>query len=94
MSFEIKTYKDSYLYNNKITKANQAGGSKNNAVLKDFIMNAHRVEDNQAESFRGILEDVKRQQMSSVLYTVLLLDNVQICINKSELPRAFKVFVA
>lgn len=94
MSFEIKTYKDSYLYNNKITKANQAGGSKNNAVLKDFIMNAHRVEDKQAESFRGILEDVKRQQMSSVLYTVLLLDNVQICINKSELPRAFKVFEA
>ena len=32
--------------------------------------------------------------MSSVLYTVLLLDNVQICINKSELPRAFKVFEA
>lgn len=94
MSFEIKTYSDSYLYNNRVTKANEAGANKNNMVLKDYINNCHRVDDKESEAFRGIVEDVKRQQMSSVLYSVLLMEDVKICMYKYELPRAFKVFEA
>lgn len=94
MSYEIKTYKDSYLYNNRVTKANDAGVNKNNAVLMDYITHCQRVRDKDSEQFRGIAEDVKRQQMSAVLYTVLLMDDVNICTYKYELPRAFKVFEA
>ena len=60
----------------------------------DFIIKAHRVEDKKSDAFRGIVEEVKRQQTNSILYTVLMMDSVKICINQYEMPRAFKVFDA
>lgn len=90
----MKTYKDSYLYNNKLRKANSPSATNIQSALKEYIMTAHRIDDKESDAFRGIVEDIKRQQTSSILYYVLMMDRVKICIGKSELPRAFKVFDA
>lgn len=94
--FIMKTYNDSYLYKIKLGKQNDSSdpAKRNNQAILDFIIKAHRVEDKKSDQFRGIVEEVKRQQTSSVLYNVLMMDNVKICINQYELPRAFKVFDA
>ena len=85
LEFKRKTYADSYLYN---LQAN-----KHDKNLVEFILKCNRIDKN-SDAFRGILEDIKRQQTSSILYTVLTMDNVVLCINTVELPRAFKVFEA
>lgn len=84
--FNRKTYDNSYLYNKE--------SNNHNKILADFIIKADRIEDKTSDAFRGIVEDVKRMQNSSVLYTVLMRDDVVLCINKNELSRAFKVFEA
>lgn len=81
-----KTYSDSYLYNIE--------GNKHNAALQEFIINAERIDNKKSPEFIGIVEEVKRIQRSNVLYTLLMSDNVVLCIGKKELPRAFKVFFA
>lgn len=88
----MKTYKDSYLYKNKTRKLN-SDENKNTKVLSDFIMTSNRIDKN-SNAFKGILEDIKRQQTSSIVLTILLLDQVQLCIGNYELPRAFKVIEA
>lgn len=93
--FTMKTYKDSYLYKVKLSKRDQDNPEKrNNQAIMDFIIKSHRIEDKKSDPFRGIVEQVKVQQTSSVLYTVLMRDDVKICINQYEMPRAFKVFDA
>lgn len=84
--FNKKTYDNSYLYLKEY--------NTHNRVLADFIIKADRIEDKTSDAFRGIVEDVKRMQNSSILYTVLMRDDVVLCINKNELSRAFKVFEA
>ena len=94
-TFTMKTYRDSYLYNNKISKNDPNDTSKRtNEAIRDYIISAKRIEDKTSDSFRGIVEEIKRQQRSTILLTVLLMDNVKICIGNSEMPRAFKVFDA
>lgn len=94
-NFIMKTYNDSYLYKVKTNSREQDNPEKRNTqAIMDFIIKAHRVEDKKSDAFRGIVEEVKRQQTSSILYTVLMMDNVKICINQFEMPRAFKVFDA
>jgi len=94
-NFIMKTYNDSYLYKVKTNSREQDNPEKrNNQAIMDFIIKAHRVEDKKSDAFRGIVEEVKRQQTSSILYTVLMMDSVKICINQYEMPRAFKVFDA
>ena len=93
--FIMKTYRDSYLYNAKLnSRDNDNPAKRNNQAIMDFIIKSHKVEDKKSDSFRGIVEEVKRQQTSSILYTVLMMNNVKICINQYEMPRAFKVFDA
>lgn len=87
-NFKRRTYNDSYLFNQDSDKANRA-----NRNLVDFIIKSDRINKNSAE-FRGVIEDVKRMQTSSILYSVLMMDDVELCINSVELPRAFKVFEA
>ena len=90
--FTIKTYKDSYLYNFKISdKDTTDPGKKNSAAIREYILSAHRIEDKKSDAFRGIVEELKRQQRSSILVTVLLMDDVKICLGNTELPKAFKV---
>lgn len=83
--FKRKTFADSYLYN---LEAN-----KHDKNLVEFILKSNRIEK-KSDAFRGIAEDVKRRQTSSILYTVLMMDEVVLCINNTELPRAYKVFEA
>lgn len=93
--FIMKTYNDSYLYKVKLNNRDQDNPDKrNNQAIMDFIIKSHKVEDKKSDAFRGIVEEVKRQQTSSILYTVLMMNNVKICINQYEMPRAFKVFDA
>ena len=93
--FTMKTYNDSYLYKMKLNNRDQDNPEKrNNQAIMDFIIKSHKVEDKRSDAFRGIVEEVKRQQTSSILYTVLMMENVKICINQYEMPRAFKVFDA
>lgn len=88
----MKTYRDSYLYN-KADRSGQNMMKKHDSALISYIMKAQRIDKN-SEAFSGIVEEVKRQQTSSLLYQVLLMDNVFLCIGTVELPPAFKVFEA
>lgn len=89
--FALKTYKDSYLYNKSDGSENLM--KKHDKSLINFINSAERI-DKDSDQFSGVVEDVKRQQTSSILYTVLMMPNVHLCINSVELPPAFKVFDA
>lgn len=82
-----KTYDDSALYNYK-GEANKITGK-----IVDFILNADRINKSH-DAFRGVIEDEKRMQRSSILHTVMMMDDVELCIGKVELSRAFKVFAA
>ena len=87
MTYTRKTFDNSYLFQKEL--------DTHHKVLTEFIIKADRIEDKKSELFRGIVEDVKRVQNSSILYTVLMMDNVVLCYNKTNgLSRAFKVFEA
>lgn len=88
MAFEKKTFDNSFFF----TQYGEM--DKHHKNIAEFIIGAQRIEDKNGDAFRGILEDVKRSQKTSVLYSVLLRDDVVICVNKIEMPRAFKVFAA
>lgn len=61
--------------------------------ILNFILKADRI-DKKSPAFKGVIEEVKRMQKSSILYTVLLSDIVELGIGNPELPRAYKVFAA
>lgn len=87
MAYTRKTLDNSYLFQKEL--------DTHYKVLTEFIIKADRIEDKKSELFRGIVEDVKRVQNSSILHTVLMMDNVVLCYNKTNgLSRAFKVFEA
>ena len=90
-NFVMKTYADSYLFNNKVSKQDGENvAQKSMKALKDYIIKANRIDKN-SNAFRGIIEEVRRQQRSSLYYTILMMPNVELCIGPFELPRAFKV---
>lgn len=88
----MKTYRDSFLYNQSSSKGENLS-KKHEQLLINFIMKADRI-DKTSEAFKGIAEDVKRQQTTSILYSILMMDNVHLCINSVELPQVFKVIDA
>ena len=83
--FTQKTYANSYLYSMDATNHDRN--------IVEYITQSRRI-DKRSEEFRGVLEDVKRSQSSSVLFDVLMSDSVILCIHNTEMPRAFKVFEA
>jgi hypothetical protein len=87
--FKMKTYRDSYLYNVK-SAGNTADQTKE---LLNFITKAHRI-DKHSDAFRGVIEDIKRQQSSGYLISILMNPYVVLCIGDAPLPRAFTVFDA
>lgn len=91
-NFTMRTYNDSYLYSNKIANGSNPK-SKNDKAILDFITTSHRI-DKHSDAFRGVIEDVKRQQTSAVLLAILMHENVILCINNAPMPRAFTVFDA
>ena len=62
-------------------------------MLIEYINGCERI-DKRSQAFAGIIEDVKRQQNSSILLNILLNPNVEVCTYKVPLPPAFKVFDA
>jgi hypothetical protein len=86
MQIVKKSYNDSYLYNLEQKRHNQ--------LLSQFIIQADRIEDKTSSEFNGISEEIKRLQRSNVLYALMMRDDVVLCINNKEMPRAFKVFMA
>ena len=90
-NYMVKTYRDSYLYNQNNGAENLM--KKHEKILINYIMKADRI-DKKSEEFSGVVEDIKRQQTTSVLYTILMMDNVHLCVNQTELSPAFKVFEA
>lgn len=79
-----KTYTETYLFRQY---------PKYEKQMFEFIMGCERI-DTSSEAFGDILFDVKRRQVSSALYKVLLSKNVVLGIYGKTLPKAFKVFVA
>ena len=65
-NFTMKTFNDSYLYTNKVNHNAENPKSKNDKAIIDFIIKSHRIEKYN-DAFRGVMEDIKRQQTSSVL---------------------------
>lgn len=88
----IRTFRDSYLYTMK-NGSKSSDSIKNDRMLIEYINGCERI-DKRSQAFAGIIEDVKRQQNSSVLLNILLNPNVEICTYKFPLPPAFKVFDA
>ena len=86
MEISKKSYNDSYLYNLEQKRHNQ--------LLSQFIITAERIENKTSSEFMGIVEEIKRLQRSNVLYSLLMRNDVVLCINNKEMPRAFKVFMA
>lgn len=80
---EVKKYSDTYLYKK---------GDYDTKLFK-FIMSAERVDKN-AESFKDIIFDVKRRQVTNSLVEVLKSNKVILLTHPEPLPRAFKVFAA
>ena len=67
-SYKLKTYADSYLFNNKIGRSEGENvADKSMKALKDYIIKATRI-DKKSDAFRGIIEEVKRQQRSSIYW--------------------------
>ena len=91
--FVQKTFSDSYIYNLDIN-GNRNIAKEINSKLIEYITKSDRIENKKDTAFSGIREEVKRQQTSSLLYSILMSDNIVLCINNIEMPRAFKVFEA
>ena len=47
-----------------------------------------------SQEFNGVAEEIRRLQRSNVLYSLMMKDDIVLCINNKEMPRAFKVFMA
>ena len=87
-TFKKQTYDNSYLF------SLPGELDKHHKRIAEFILKAERIEVKTADNFRGIVEDVKRFQKSSILYNILLRDDVVIAYSLEALPQAFKVFSA
>ena len=83
--FKKKTYDNSYLF---MTEAD-----KHHRAITNYIIKAERIEK-EHDAFKGIIEEVRKQQRSSILYTLLHSNKVVLCMHNQEMPRAFKVFAA
>ena len=87
-TFKKQTYDNSYLF------SLPGELDKHHKRIAEFILKAERIEVKSADNFRGVVEDVKRFQKSSVLYNILLREDVVLAYSVEALPQAFKVFSA
>lgn len=92
-NFDYKTFSDSYVYNYDKNANGKLIAKEINRKLIEYVTSAERI-DKSSEAFEGIKTEVKRQQQFSVLYSILMRDDVVLMVNTVELPRAFKVFEA
>ena len=92
-NIEQKTFSDSFVYNYDKNTNGKPIAKEINRKLIEYVTSAERIDKN-SEAFQGIKQEVKRQQSFTLLYSVLMRDDVVLMINNVELPRAFKVFEA
>ena len=92
-NIEQKTFSDSYVYNYDKNGNGKLIAKEINKKLIEYITSAERIDKN-SEAFQGIKQEVKRQQQFTLLYSILMRDDVVLMINNVELPRSFKVFEA
>ena len=83
-----KTYDDTFLFS--IPEQRLAHHNH----ITEFMIKSDRVENKRADNFRGVIEDIRRYQKSSIIYHVLMRDDVILCMNPVEMPATFKVFIA
>ena len=93
MSNIQKTFSDSYVYNYDKNNNGKLIAKEINRKLIEYITTAERI-DKKSEMFEGIKQEVKRQQSTSLMYSILMRDDVVLMVNTNEMPRAFKVFEA
>ena len=89
-----RTFSDSYVYNYDKNGNGKLIAKEINRKLIEYINSAERITDKNSEAFSGIRQDVKRQQSSSLIYSILMRDDVVLMINNVEMSKAFKVFEA
>lgn len=92
-NLDQKTFGDSYVYNYDKNANGKSIAKEINRKLIEYITTAERIDKN-SEAFEGIKQEVKRQQQFTILYSILMRDDVVLMINNVELPRSFKVFEA
>ena len=92
-NIEQKTFSDSFVYNYDKNANGKPITKEINKRLIEYVTTAERI-DKSSEAFQGIKQEVKRQQSFTVLYSILMRDDVVLMINNIEMPRAFKVFEA
>ena len=83
-----KTYVNTFIYSKK-----DASGHSTEQALLEYILKCERI-NKKSDAFKSVLNDVKVRQTTSVLYRILMMDNVVLCYGTSELPASFKVFTA
>jgi len=88
-----KTFSDSFVYNYDKNNNGKLIAKEINKKLIEYITTAERI-DKKSETFEGIKQEVKRQQSFSILYAIMMRDDVVLMVNTVEMPRAFKVFEA
>ena len=93
MSNIQKTFSDSYVYNYDKNNNGKLIAKEINRKLIEYITTAERI-DKKSEMFEGIKQEVKRQQSTSLMYSILMRDDVVLMVNTNEMARAFKVFEA
>lgn len=83
-----QTYDNTYFFSDK------GEMNRHHKEIVKFIMESARIDNKSSEAFAGVVNDVKRNQTSSILYTLLMRSDIVLCIANTEMPRAFKVFSA
>ena len=92
-NIEQKTFSDSFVYNYDKNANGKLIAKEINRKLIEYVTSAERIDKN-SEAFQGIKQEVKRQQSFTLLYSILMRDDVVLMNNTTELPRSFKVFEA
>ena len=83
-----QTYDNTYFFSDK------GEMNRHHKEIVKFIMDSTRIDNKSTDAFAGVVNDVKRNQTSSILYTLLMRPDIVLCIANTEMPRAFKVFSA
>lgn len=82
-TIKAKNYGETFLY----------GKVDYERKLINFLTSSDEI-DKKSDRFQDIAFDVKRRQVTTSLYNVLMSDSVVLLANAKPLPKSFKVFVA
>ena len=78
-----KNYLNTYLYHKST--------NENDRLIFEYLMGAHRI-DKSTDSFNDIRYEIKRRSVMNKITSAIDSEKMIFCINKVQLPRAFRVF--